>query len=82
MQTPTVETRSFPEIWATLSKNEKEEVTYQIIKDRCAMARQTVWNWATGKTQPTSPIVRNAVANAVGRALGSKPNGNTLFPAR
>lgn len=72
--------RAFPEVWGSLSKQEKEELTYQLIKDRCTVSRQTVWNWATGKTRPSSPIIRNAVASSVNKAVGLRVSGATLFP--
>ena len=81
METKT-DSRAFPEIWGALNKDEKAEVTYRIIADRCAINRQTVWNWATGKTQPTSPLIKKAVAASVGKALGIRVLPATLFPAR
>lgn len=82
MQEKERDLRSFPEIWGTLTKDERDGVTLQLFKDGCTMVRQTVWNWASGKWQPRTMAMRNAIAASVSKALGVRVFGSTLFPSK
>lgn len=79
-QEKTLETRSLPEIYGSLTNTQKEDLAYALVTARCTKTRQTIWNWCTGKTAPQSPLVRNEVAKCVGRIIGARVMPGTLFP--
>lgn len=81
MQEKERDLRSFPEIWGTLSRDEKDNVFVQLVKDGCTTSRQTVWNWASGKWQPRTRAMKNVVAASVAKATGLRVFGTSLFPA-
>lgn len=72
-------TKSFQEIWATLSTAERDELSIKFFQKKCCKTRQTVWNWGAGATTP-HPLVRDAVCALVSKAIGQKCFSNTLFP--
>ena len=74
--------RTFPEIWASLTADEREELHYQLIKSRCTTTRQTVWNWASGKKRPFSVLISNEIAKCVTKVTGKRVIANTLFPGK
>ena len=82
MQEKERDLRSFPEIWVTLTKEEKEDVTRQLITDGYTLSRQTVHNWASGKWQPRTLAAKKGVAVSVSKAIGLRVFGQTLFPSR
>lgn len=80
-QNISTDARTFAQIWAKLSPQEREDLTLRLYNARCCKTRQTIWKWANGKTQPNHPVVRDTVANVVGKAIGSRVLATTLFPA-
>ena len=76
----TVDARTFPQIWASLNSSERDELSYQLFRAKCTKTRQTIWNWANGKSQPNMPLIRKAVASVVGKVIGTPVLENTLFP--
>lgn len=77
-----INTQTFPEIWASMTASDREELHYQLIKSRCTTTRQTVWNWANDKRRPTSPLIRNEIAKCVTKVTGKRVIANTLFPGK
>lgn len=73
-------TRTFPEIWATMSSQERDDLALALYNAKCCKSRQAIWNWANGKRQPNSPLVKDTVAKVVGKAIGSRVFSHTLFP--
>lgn len=74
--------RSFPEIWGTLTSEQREDLTLRLYNAKCCKTRQTVWAWSIGKRRPQSPIIKDAVAKAVEKTIGRRVFGATLFPTR
>ena len=72
--------RSFPEIWGTFTDGQRGDLIYELIKSRCCTTRQAVYNWGHGSRSPQSRLVRDEVAKVVGRFIGSRVTGATLFP--
>lgn len=72
--------RSFPEIWATFTEGERGDLIYDLMKSKCCTTRQAVYNWANGLRTPGSRLVRDEVAKVVGKFIGSRVLGATLFP--
>lgn len=81
-ETNLIDARSFPQIWATMTASERDDLAIQLYAKKCCKTRQTVWNWANGKKQPNSPLVIDTVAKVVSKAVGSRVLGRTLFPSR
>lgn len=73
-------TKSFPEIWATLSEQQKDDLSIKFYQKKCCKTRQTVWNWANG-VKPI-PLAQEAIATILTKALGEKVYAHTLFPAK
>ena len=74
------EARSFPQIWESLSKPEREELTRQFYLNKCCRARQTIWNWGKGKTKPSEPLVQDKISKVVSSFLGQTISSSALFP--
>ena len=75
------DTRSLPQIWATLTSDEREDLVLRIYNAKACKTRQTVRNWASGRITPGSPLVREAVANCVSKITGTRVLSSTLFPS-
>ena len=75
-------TKSFPEIWATLTGDERDALAIKFYQKKCCKTRQAVFYWATGQRVPATPLVRDVVAELVSKAIGEKVYANTLFPER
>ena len=73
-------TKSFPEIWQTLSSDEKDNLCILIFQRKCCKSRQAIRQWGAGNRTPRNPIVRDAIAIAVSKAIGQKCYSHTLFP--
>lgn len=78
-QTQIVDERTFPEVWDSLKQDDKDALSLKLFQTKCCKSRQTVWNWATGKTRPI-PLVRKEAAKVIAKFLGSRVAGDTLFP--
>ena len=72
--------RSFPEIWATLSEDERDNLSLELFKKKCCRTRQAIFYWAKGERAPINQLVRDTVAQIVGKMLGAKVFPQTLFP--
>lgn len=77
-----VDTRSFGEIWLTLSHDEKLELTRKLFLNDVCITRQTIWGWATGRYKPKQRLVMNSLVRVLGRFLGRTVSAHTLFPER
>ena len=77
-----IDARSFQEIWKTLDKFQRQELSRKIQQSRACTTRQTIYNWAEGKTVPSLAIIRKKAAEAVGKYLNSKVYPQTLFPSK
>lgn len=75
-------TDSFAEIWAGLTDGQRYSISVALMQEGCCTTRQTVWNWANGKTQPGSNDTRAHVAQIVGKVVGRRILPKTLFPSR
>ena len=80
MQEKEKDSRTFPEIWATLTKGEKADASRQIIADGHTLSVQTINAWANGKWKPRTLASRNGIAASMTKALGISVTGRTLFP--
>ena len=79
MQENQLDVRTFSEIWATLTQDNKSELSAKLYSAKCCATPQTIWNWGSGRTRP-APLVRKEVAKVVAKFLGSRVAGDTLFP--
>ena len=75
-----IDARTFPQIWASLTEGERGDLIYELMKGKCCTTRQAVYNWAKETRTPASRLVRDEVAKVVGKFLGSRCLGATLFP--
>ena len=78
--TKEIDTRTFPELWQSLSPAEQGEVRYQIMRDTLC-TRQSVHNWANGAT-PIYRDIRIKVAKSITKVLGLNVSHLLLFPDR
>lgn len=76
-----IDTRSFPEIYSSLTRVQQNELLLRGYNARLFSARQTIWKWAQGVT-PRSPVVRSEAAKVVGKYIGAKCPVETLFPCK
>ena len=74
------DTRTFQQIWKSMSQQEQEDLTLRLYNANACRTRQTIWNWANGKVRPSHPVVRETVAKVVGKAIGSRVSPYSLFP--
>ena len=79
-QNNVIDTRTFQQIWEGMTQQEREDLTLDLYKSKACRTRQTIWNWANGIAQPSHPVVRDTVAAVVGKAIGSRVCGYSLFP--
>lgn len=75
-----IETRTFPQIWDSLSQDERDDLTLRLYAAKCCRTRQSIWEWASGKGQPGAMLVRDTVAKTVSKFIGRKSTPQTLFP--
>ncbi len=81
-QASTLDTRTFSEIWKSLTRTEQENLKNALLVKGCTTTRQTINNWANDKKRPSLLPVKKAVAQVVSKVIGSRVSGETLFPAR
>ena len=79
-QINSTDARSFPQIWATLSKDERDDLSLMFFQKKCCLTRQAVHYWGKGEKSPRNPLVRDTVAQIVSKKLGVKVYPQTLFP--
>lgn len=72
--------RSFPEIWATLTVDEKEELVYELLKTRCCTTRTAIRQWGRAVRRPANILTQETVAKAIHKVLGIRVLRTTLFP--
>ena len=72
--------RSFPEIWATMSAGEKDDLVYELLKSKCCKTRTAIGMWGRGDRQPSNNLTRDVIAKSIGKVLGLKVHSSTLFP--
>lgn len=72
--------RSFPEIWATMSAGEKDDLVYELLKSKCCKTRTAIGMWGRGDRQPSNNLTRDVIARSIGKVLGLKVLSSTLFP--
>lgn len=70
---------TFPELWGFLKQDDRDALSIKLFQTKCCKSRQTVWNWATGKTRPI-PLVRKEAAKVIAKFIGKRVAGDTLFP--
>lgn len=75
------DTRSLPQIWATLSTEEREDLILRIYNAKACKTRQTIRNWASGRIAPDNQLIRDTVANCVSKITGTRVFSATLFPS-
>lgn len=73
-----LDTRTFPQICATLSKSEWEEIRNKCVT-KTGKTESAVYYWREGK-RPLSLMERKEVSDIVNRVLGINTNHRTLFP--
>ena len=76
------DTRTFGQIWATLSSSQRDDLSIEIYKSRLCQTRQTINNWVNGRSRPAVPLIKDRLAQLVSRTIGSRVIGDTLFPQR
>lgn len=74
------DTRTFGEIYRSLTIPDRQELFRQMHIANVCCTRQTMWNWANGKSRPAQRLVLTATAKVVGRFLGRTVSPVTLFP--
>lgn len=72
--------RTFQQIWESLGKDERHELSSRIYQNKCAGAPSTIWFWGNGKKAPASPLIRETVSKVVGSFLNIKTHPKILFP--
>jgi len=75
-----IDARSFPEIWATLNKGEKDDLVYELLKNKCCTTRTAINQWGRGVRTPANYAAKDIVARSIGKVLGLKVHSATLFP--
>lgn len=75
-----IDARTFPQIWETLTPAEQAELRYQLTRNGDC-SRTTVFNWSRG-VSPVSIGLRKKVASTMRSALGLNVSHITLFPSR
>lgn len=67
------------EIWAGLTPEQRDEVALRLYNAKCCRTRQTIFNWATGRTSPVEPLVKSGVAAVLSKYLGQTVIASSLF---
>lgn len=73
-----IDTRTFQEIWKSLTPGQRGYLRYQLIHDTTC-TRQTIQNWAKG-VMPVHLRTRDIVARTVSKVLQINTRRNILFP--
>lgn len=73
-----IDTRTFQEIWKSLSPIEQGHLRYQLIQDT-TYTRQAINAWVNGSI-PVNIMARKAVAKTVNKVLGLNTSHALLFP--
>lgn len=77
----TTDTRTFVEIWNSLTPSQQEELQVRIIRD-AETNSTTFWFWKAGKSRPGTPLARKTVAGTVSRYLRTPVKPEFLFPKK
>ena len=81
MDNKKIETKTFNEIWTSLNVDERNELCRRLLLARCCTTYHTVYNWGTGRVQPSAPLVRTTIATTVSKFIGKKTSAQILFPS-
>lgn len=73
-----IDARTFPQVWGSLSPAEQEELRYQLVRSGVC-TRQSIWNWSRGG-RPQTMDVRRRISAMLNRHLKIKTTQLTLFP--
>lgn len=73
----TIDTRTFPEIWKSLTLLEQKLLEEKLTKE-LIVSRQALWLWANGQRNPL-PLYRKAIADIL-CSIGIRASMKTLFP--
>ena len=73
-----IDARTFPQIWETLSAAEQSNLRYELTRSGEA-SRTSVYNWSKGIC-PIAVGMRKKVATTISRTLGLNVSHITLFP--
>ena len=77
----TIDARTFPEIWKSLSSAEQSELRDRLTRSG-DISRTALYYWSLGKKTPASLGNRRRVAVAINKFLGYNVSHLTLFPTR
>lgn len=72
-----IDTRTFPEIWKSLTPLEQKLLEEKIMKE-LIVSRQALWLWANGQRNPL-PLYRKAIADILS-SMGIRTSMKILFP--
>ena len=75
-------TKTFPQIWESLNRQERDFLRYQLKKNGCAGTDMTIWNWSKDKKRPGNDLVKATISKIVGNFIGRRTTPETLFPER
>lgn len=73
-----IDARTFPQIWGSLSSAQQSFLRYQLTRGGFC-SRATVWNWSQG-VKPVSLATRKKVSQVLNSSLGVNTTHLTLFP--
>lgn len=73
-----IDTRTFPEIWGTLTSAEQAELRDALMK-KFSITRQAIHNWTRGAAPFYRPA-RVVTAEVIKKTLGYNVSHLTLFP--
>lgn len=74
----TKDTRTFKEIFDSLTGRERVELCRKLIVKRCCGDKVTFYSWAKGRIPQRR--VRSTIAKIVGNFIGAESSEETLFP--
>ena len=77
----TTDTRTFVEIWNSMTPSQQEELQERIIRD-AETNNTTFWFWKAGRSRPGTPLARKIVAGTVSKYLKISVNPAYLFPKK
>lgn len=78
-----IDTRTFPEIWASLGTSSPEQLMLRdVLIEKLHITRQSVNNWGLGKTCPISEYLKKRACTVINNHLGINTVFRTLFPGR
>ena len=73
--------KTYPEIWATLSEDQRLELRRRIVI-ALGVGDSTMRNWNLGLTRPVNAMQRAGLAEALSNTLKKRYTSEDLFPAK